>query len=170
MEPRARKGPAEGLGCNGSCSAASVTRSNLKGQDRDLSMVDNVLCSLWETSLKVGSKATSSVAELLTTQKAAAIVLLGCGTGLEPHHGTSSVCGTGAACHELTDRPTESRGQAGRQSSNPVEVAPSGPGPTGARGSSQVHGQVVQTPGPMPPLHWYCPSAHTYGLLVGGSL
>lgn len=125
MEPRARKGPAEGLGCNGSCSAASATRGNLKGQDRDLSMVDNVLCSLWETSLKVGSKTTSSVAELLTTQKAAAIMLLGCGTGLEPHHGTSSACGTGAACHEpTTDRPTESRGQAGRQSSYPVEVAP----------------------------------------------
>lgn len=61
-------------------------------------MVDTVLCSLRKASIegsqyrliKVGSKAISSVAELLTTQNAAAIMLLGCGTDLEPDRGSSS--------------------------------------------------------------------------------
>lgn len=53
-------------------------------------------------------------------------------------------------------------------------MAPSGPGPPGTRGSSQVHGekekrkksqvhgQEVQTPGHLPPLHWYSLSGSSH--------
>lgn len=62
--------------------------------------------SLWEASIegskhrsiKVWSKALSSVAELLTVQNAAAVTLPGFGTDLEADHGTPSACVTGAAC------------------------------------------------------------------------
>lgn len=88
-------------------------------------MVDNdAVKSLWEASIegsrhrpiKVWNKALSSVAELLTIQKAAAVMLLGFGTDLDADHGTSSTYVTGAAHCELSiGRLSKSCGQAGTE-------------------------------------------------------